>query len=198
MEDSVFTISAKKGYLEIIHYFVHDKKIDISTIKDDNNNTLLHLAAKNNKTVLAGYLTGYLISKGADIEAKNNDGETPFEIAIENKEKWLAEFLIKKKVQLEQKSSCKILTSEKPENLGSYVLKKGKDSKKQHSKRRSNGPHFSKKEFNELLASLPTNTTGSGFFRNNSAEAGVYALNADANSTVANNLLTNYQLGFNP
>lgn len=75
--DNVFLIAAKNGYLKIIDFFAHDmknKKIDLSTIKDANNNTLLHLAATNDHIKLIKYLVYF---HNFDLEAKNKDGNTP-------------------------------------------------------------------------------------------------------------------------
>ncbi len=58
-----------------------------------------------------------------------------------------------------------------------------------------NDKFFSMKELNDSLASL-SNTTG--FFRNNSVEAGAYALNSSINSEGINSSLANFQLDFIP
>ena len=69
--------ASEGGLLPIVQYLIEKQKIDIN-IKGDEEITPLHCACKK------GHLqvVEYLISKGADIEATNEDGWTPLHYAL--------------------------------------------------------------------------------------------------------------------
>jgi len=50
----------------------------LALAKDNSDNTLLHYAAKEGNLDLIELL----IKEGADIDAKNDDNKTPFELAL--------------------------------------------------------------------------------------------------------------------
>lgn len=58
--------------------------MDLSTIKNNDNNTLLHLAVGNGHIKLVKYLFYF---QNLDLEAKNNDRNTFLDIAMENEDK---------------------------------------------------------------------------------------------------------------
>ncbi len=127
--DSVLTIAAKNGDLKLIDYFAYEKKIDLSTIRDKNNNTLLHLAVENGHIKLVKYLFYF---RNLDLEAKNNDGNTPLDIAMEIEDKNLIENLLQlgakiDPAKLEGNVRVHQVTQDKPQALGLYILKENKD-----------------------------------------------------------------------
>ncbi len=123
--DNIFLIAAKNGYLNIIDYFAREKRIDLSTIKDGDGNTLLHLAVENDHIKLVKYL--FYFGK-FNLEEKNNDGNTPLDIAVEIEENNLVETLLQlgariDPVKHEGNVRVHLIHQDKPEELGQYILK---------------------------------------------------------------------------
>lgn len=185
--DNVFLIAAKNGYLKIIDFFAHDmknKKIDLSTIKDANNNTLLHLAAANDHIKLLKYLVYF---HDFDLEAKNNDGNTPLDIALEMENNNLVENLIQLGAKVDAakfEGNIRVhpIYSTKLEELGRYVLKQNEDLfantslSQKKVKRLKKTHHYSKPsatttpqnnvfDMQSLNASLNPLASSTGFFQ---------------------------------
>ena len=83
--------AAARNPVEILRYFVsHSADVHV---KENQNNTLLHVAASSNDNV---DVLEYFISQCVDIQAKNNDGKTPLDVAdSEGKERILLEAIKK-------------------------------------------------------------------------------------------------------
>lgn len=135
--NNIFMIAAKNGYLKIIDYIARQKKIDLSTIKDKNNNTLLHLAVlhyhdlgdSTDHLKLIKYLFYF---QRLDLEAKNNDGITPLDLAMETEDNNLVENLLQLGAKIdpvELRSNVRVhqIPQTKPEELGQYVVKQNED-----------------------------------------------------------------------
>ena len=76
--DNFFHIACKKGYFNIVEYFLKDLKMKyLVNIADINLNTPLHLASEK------GHLSivNILIDMGADMNAKNKDENNPLELS---------------------------------------------------------------------------------------------------------------------
>ena len=63
-------------YLPIVQYLIEQQNVDIN-IKGFKEKTPLHYACLNGHIPIAEYL----ISKGANIEAKDEDGNSPYDCA---------------------------------------------------------------------------------------------------------------------
>ena len=75
-ELTLLHIAAFNGRLDIIRYFVDEKKVDIN--KADNDGEIaLHFAAKSDKMTVVKFL----LNKGADSSLKDQDGKTPRDLA---------------------------------------------------------------------------------------------------------------------
>ena len=74
-----FMITVKNGYVESTELLLKHNA-DINKLETSTGNTTLHLAAKGNHINVALLL----ITKGADIYKKNNDGKTPIDIITSN------------------------------------------------------------------------------------------------------------------
>lgn len=135
--NNIFMIAAKNGYLKIIDYMAHEKEIDLSTIKDKNNNTLLHLAVlhyhdvdnSNEHLKLIKYLFYF---RKLDLEEKNDDGNTPLDLAMEMEDNNLVENLLQLGAKIDPakpRSNVHVhqIHQDKPEELGRYVLKQNED-----------------------------------------------------------------------
>ncbi len=72
-------ITVKNGYVESTELLLKHNA-DINKLETSTGNTTLHLAAKGNRINVALLL----ITKGADIYKKNNDGKTPIDIITSN------------------------------------------------------------------------------------------------------------------
>ncbi|WP_264685239.1 ankyrin repeat domain-containing protein [Wolbachia endosymbiont (group B) of Parapoynx stratiotata] len=88
--------AASNGKLDIVKYFIDEEKVDVN-VKDNNDDTPLHLAT--------GYLdvVKYLISKGANINAKCKAGKTPLDIAAYQKLSDVVEYLKQTQLDLDKK-----------------------------------------------------------------------------------------------
>ena len=75
-DDSEIHLASKRGHLQMVQYLIEKQNIDVNT-KGYEKRTPLHYACEK------GYLqiVEYLISKGANIEEKDIDGNTPLHIA---------------------------------------------------------------------------------------------------------------------
>ncbi|GFV15640.1 ankyrin-3, partial [Trichonephila clavipes] len=84
-----------KGSLDIIKNIVKKEKINVTAIKDNHDNTLLHIAAQK------GHLTvvEFLLEKGADVGVTNNSGKRPISYAAEGNHWNIVESLLRKKAE---------------------------------------------------------------------------------------------------
>jgi len=69
--------AVEKGNVNDVKYFIEEKRVNVNSIGGYKNETPLHTAAWFGKVKIAEYL----ISKGADVNAKNGDGGTPLFVA---------------------------------------------------------------------------------------------------------------------
>jgi ankyrin repeat protein len=84
--------ASRLGHQNILDTLIEENdsiRKDINKIKDKNGNRALHLAALYNHPSIAKYL----ISKNANPEIQNNDGQTPYDIAKENSFKKVGQIL---------------------------------------------------------------------------------------------------------
>ncbi|WP_342228036.1 ankyrin repeat domain-containing protein [Rickettsiella endosymbiont of Rhagonycha lignosa] len=135
--NNIFMIAAKNGYLKIIDYIAHEKEIDLSTIKDKNNNTLLHLAVLHyhdldNSNDLLKLIKYLFYFRKLDLEEKNDDGNTPLDLAMEMEDNNLVENLLQLGAKIDPakpRSNVHVhqIHQDKPEELGRYVLKQNED-----------------------------------------------------------------------
>ena len=98
------------GNLDIVQYLV-SQGADVNA-KDKNGKTPLHHIAKGeswDNSNSANEALQYLILQGADLNVKDNDGKTPLDLAKENGNTAVAEYLAK------QKTGEKIPSESKPE-----------------------------------------------------------------------------------
>lgn len=135
--DNIFLLATKNGYLKIIDFFSFEKKVDLSIIKDKNNNTLLHLAVlhyhdladSNDHLKLIKYLFHF---RNLNLEEKNNDGNTPLDLALETKDNDLVKNLIQLGAKIdpikhEHYVRVHQIHQNKPEELYRYSLKQSED-----------------------------------------------------------------------
>jgi ankyrin repeat protein len=69
--------AAKEGAIEDVKYFIEEKGVH-ANVKDDDDDTPLHYAARYNPNV---EVLKYLVSQGADVNATDKDGYTPLHCA---------------------------------------------------------------------------------------------------------------------
>lgn len=135
--DNIFMIATKKAYVKIIDYFAFEKKVDLSAIKDKNNNTLLHLAVlhyhdlgdSKDHLKLIKYLFHF---RNLNLEEKNNDGNTPLDLAMETEDNDLVENLLQLGAKIdpikhEHYVRVHQIHQNKPEELYRYTLKQNED-----------------------------------------------------------------------
>lgn len=93
-------VATENGNLEQIKLLI-ENGADIESIEDSFKNTLLGIAA------LRGYyeIAEYLISKGANLNSKNDYSKTPLMVAVEANQKKIVELLIIKNADLNIKTT---------------------------------------------------------------------------------------------
>ncbi|GFQ65478.1 ANK_REP_REGION domain-containing protein [Trichonephila clavata] len=95
-----------KGSLDIIKNIVRKEKVNVTAIKDNHDNTLLHIAAQKGHSAIVEFL----LEKGADVGIANNSGKRPISYAAEGNHWNIVESLLRKKAKFndlsgEQKDS---------------------------------------------------------------------------------------------
>ena len=92
----VIHYASNSDLLQIVKYLIENRKVDLNT-KGYFERTPLHKACEN------GYLpiVDYLISKGANIEAKDKEGKTPLHYACSNNHSLIVGYLISKGANIE-------------------------------------------------------------------------------------------------
>lgn len=79
-------IAAENGHLDLVRLLIDMGKADVNS--DDNaGNTALHLAAQEGHEDIVRFL----IERGADVNRKNESGQTPLEVAMPNARKLICE-----------------------------------------------------------------------------------------------------------
>lgn len=78
----------KSGQIEVIKEFIKQDKNNINVKIDDDGNTLLHLAALSNQPHIVLFLLSH---DNIEIEAKNKDEQSPFQLSIVSYERSLKE-----------------------------------------------------------------------------------------------------------
>ena len=135
--DNIFIIAIRNANIKIIDFLAMEKNIDLSTIKDKNNNTLLHLAVlhyhdlddPNDQLKLIKYLFYF---RKLDLEVKNNNGDTPLDLAMEIEDNNLVENLLQMGAKIDpvkHESNVRVhqIHQNKPEQLYRYSLKQNED-----------------------------------------------------------------------
>jgi len=77
-----------------------EKGIDINSIRDDYDRTLLHLAATNGQV----YIANMLINNGVDVNARGKQGWTPLHMATYNQSSRVVKLLIEHGADIEAKN----------------------------------------------------------------------------------------------
>ena len=73
--------ASKEGTIDDVKIFIEEQYVDVN-LKDEYKNTpLIYATGWNNKN--SELVTSYLVSHGADVNAKNDLGDTPMHMAAD-------------------------------------------------------------------------------------------------------------------
>eukprot|EP01147_Barroeca_monosierra_P008354 gene8354-894_t len=75
---TTFVMMAAAGNLEAVQALIEHKKVDANAVKKKGGNTALHAALAQNHW----YIIDFLLSVGADVNVRNERGQTPLMMAI--------------------------------------------------------------------------------------------------------------------
>ena len=115
--------AAAEGHLDVLKYFIEELHFDVNK-KDDAGWTLLHWGAKFNQPEVVKYL----VSVGADVSIKNNDGKTPLDLAKSEGNAGCVFFLSKGNLTQKDKDELLLKASEKGDLEGvKFLIENGAD-----------------------------------------------------------------------
>jgi ankyrin repeat protein len=80
--------AAKAGNLELLHFLVEERKVDVNEIYDTNT-TPLHLASQHGSLEIVNYL----LEKKIDIMSRDTFGQTPLHLAVKGNQYEIVKFL---------------------------------------------------------------------------------------------------------
>ena len=87
---TVLHYAARRNKLDVVQWLVEHGKANVEATNKDGM-TVLHWAAQNNLDVVQ-----WLVEHGADVNATDNDGKTPLNLAEERKHTKITEYLKKR------------------------------------------------------------------------------------------------------
>ena len=101
-DDTPIHIASQNGHLQIVQYLIEEQNVD-KDIKGNADWTPLHYVCWKNKGNSQFPIVKYLISIGANIEAKDGIGKRPLHCACEKGDLPIVKFLISKGAEIEPK-----------------------------------------------------------------------------------------------